>query len=67
MVKDEEINKKTTRILFGVATLFTMLGMGTVIIAFITGTYTVLEPLLGLAIIVCLSLSHWFELFLSCV
>jgi len=61
MVKDEEIDKETTRILFGVATLFTMIGMGTIIIAFIMGTYAVLEPFLGLAITVCLiSLSFFY-------
>ncbi|KAJ6696653.1 hypothetical protein OIU85_003046 [Salix viminalis] len=45
---------ETTMNLFELATLFTMIGMGTMIIAFITGTYTVLEPVLGLAISICL-------------
>jgi hypothetical protein len=54
MVKDEDRDQETTRILFGVATLFTMIGMRIMIIAFITGTYTILEPSLGLAITVCL-------------
>ncbi|KAB5513007.1 hypothetical protein DKX38_030035 [Salix brachista] len=35
---------ETTMNLFELATLLTMIGMGTMIIAFITGTYTVLEP-----------------------
>uniref|UniRef100_A0A6N2L0D6 PGG domain-containing protein n=1 Tax=Salix viminalis TaxID=40686 RepID=A0A6N2L0D6_SALVM len=45
---------KTTMNLFELATLLTMIGMGTMIIAFITGTYAVLEPVLGLAISICL-------------
>jgi hypothetical protein len=61
MVKDEEIDKEATRILFGVATLFTMIGMGTMIFAFIMDTYAVLEPSLRLAITVCLiSLSFFY-------
>uniref|UniRef100_A0A6N2M9B7 PGG domain-containing protein n=1 Tax=Salix viminalis TaxID=40686 RepID=A0A6N2M9B7_SALVM len=47
--------------LFGLATLFTMIGMGTMMIAFITGTYAVLQPVLGLAISICLiGLSFFF-------
>jgi len=54
MNKGEEMKLKITLRLFGVATLLTMIGMGTMIITFIMGTYTVLEPSLGLAITVCL-------------
>ena len=54
MVKDKVIDEDTTEILFVVATLFTMIGMGTMIIAFVTGTYAVLEPSLELAISTCL-------------
>ncbi|KAB5513010.1 hypothetical protein DKX38_030038 [Salix brachista] len=54
---------ETTVNLFELATLLTMIGMGTMIIAFITGTYAVLEPVLGLAISICLigfaSKSDW--------
>jgi hypothetical protein len=65
MEKNKEIGEDTTRILFGVATLFTMIGVGTMIIAFITGTYAVLEPSLGLAISTCLiGLSFFFLVFL---
>ncbi|KAJ6696662.1 hypothetical protein OIU85_003055 [Salix viminalis] len=40
--------------LFDLASWFTMFGTGTMIIAFITGTYAVLELVLGLAISICL-------------
>ncbi|KAJ6855863.1 hypothetical protein NC651_040474 [Populus alba x Populus x berolinensis] len=64
-VKDEEITESTTDILFTLATLFTMIGMGTMIIAFVTGTYAVLEPSLGLAISTCLiGLSFFFLVYL---
>ncbi|KAG5224830.1 ankyrin repeat-containing protein [Salix suchowensis] len=57
-------NKNTNK-LFGLATLFTISGMGTMIIAFITGTYAVLEPVLELAISICLiGLSFFFLVFL---
>ena len=60
-VKDEKIDEVATRILFGVATLLTMIGMGTMIIAFVTGTYAILKPSLGLAISTCLiGLSFFF-------
>ncbi|KAF9661800.1 hypothetical protein SADUNF_Sadunf19G0106400 [Salix dunnii] len=55
---------ETTWKLFALATLFTVIGMGTMIIAFITGTYVVLEPVLGLAISICLIGSSFF--FLAC-
>jgi hypothetical protein len=65
MVKDKDIGEHTTDILFWVATLFTMIGMGTMIIAFITGTYAVLEPSLWLAISTCvIGLSFFFLVFL---
>jgi len=65
MVKEKMIDEDDTRVLFGVATLFTMIGMGTMIIAFITGTYAVLEPSLGLAISTCLiGLSFFFIAYL---
>jgi hypothetical protein len=65
ILKGEEMNLKTTLRLFEVATLFTMIGMGTMIIAFVTGTYAVLEPSLGLAISTCLiGLSFFFLVFL---
>eukprot|EP00258_Populus_trichocarpa_P030600 XP_024446619.1 ankyrin repeat-containing protein At5g02620 isoform X2 [Populus trichocarpa] len=65
MEKNKEIGEDTTRILFGVATLFTMIGVGTMIIAFITGTYAVLEPSLELAISTCLiGLSFFFLVYL---
>jgi hypothetical protein len=54
MLKNKEMDGGTTEILFGVATLLTMIGMGTMIIAFITGIFAVLEPFLGLAISTCL-------------
>jgi len=55
----------TTAMLFMVATLFTMIGMGTMIIAFVTGTYAILEPFLGLAINTCLiGLSFFFLVYL---
>ncbi|KAB5513016.1 hypothetical protein DKX38_030044 [Salix brachista] len=50
--------------LFALATLFTMIGMVTMIIAFITGTYAVLQPVMGLAISICLIGLSFF--FLAC-
>jgi hypothetical protein len=65
MVKDKEIDEEAAIKLFGYATLFTMIGMGTMIIAFVTGTYVVLEPSLGLAISTCLiGLTFFFLVFL---
>jgi len=65
MVKDKVIDEEAAVKLFGVATLFTMIGMGTMIIAFITGTYAVLESFLGLAISTCLiGLSFFFLVYL---
>nr|XP_034900739.1 uncharacterized protein LOC118038477 [Populus alba] len=56
-----QIDEDTTLQLFVFATLFTMIGMGTMIIAFVIGTYAVLEPSLGLAISTCLiGLSFFF-------
>ncbi|KAB5512809.1 hypothetical protein DKX38_029837 [Salix brachista] len=46
--------QETTVMLFRLATSFTMYAMCTMIIAFITGTYAVLHPVLGLAISICL-------------
>jgi hypothetical protein len=67
MVKAEAMDENTTGILFGYAMLLTMIAMGTMIIAFITGTYAVLEPSLGLAISTCLiSLSFFFLVYLVC-
>jgi hypothetical protein len=63
MEKNKEIGEYTTDMLFGVATLFTMIGMGTMIITFITGIYAVLEPSLGLAISL-IGLSFFFLVFL---
>jgi hypothetical protein len=61
MEKNKDISEEAAIKLFGVATLFTMIGMGIMIIAFITGTYAVLEPSLGLAISSCLiGLSFFF-------
>jgi Mg2+ and Co2+ transporter CorA len=48
--KGEEMNLKTTLRLIAVATLFTMIGMGTMIMAFITGIYAILVPSLRLVI-----------------
>jgi len=53
-LNNEMIDEVTAKIFFGLAMLFTMIGMGTMIIAFVTGTYVVLEPSLGLAISTCL-------------
>jgi hypothetical protein len=65
MEKDKEIGEDTTLNLFGLATLLTMIGMGTIIIAFVTGTYAVLEPSLELAINTCLiGLSFFFLVYL---
>ncbi|KAB5512810.1 hypothetical protein DKX38_029838 [Salix brachista] len=46
--------RQTTGTLFRFATSFTMNAMGTMIIAFITGIYAVLQPVLGLAVSICL-------------
>jgi hypothetical protein len=65
MEKNKDISEEAAIKLFGVATLFTMIGMGIMIIAFITGTYAVLEPSLGLAISSCLiGLSFFFSVYL---
>jgi hypothetical protein len=65
LFKDEEFHEKVAMKQFGVATLFTMIGMGTMIIAFIMGTCAVLEPSLELAISTCLiGLSFFFFVFL---
>jgi hypothetical protein len=65
MEKNKEICEKAPRILFKHATLFTMTAMGIMIIAFITGTYVVLEPSLGLAISTCLiGLSFFFLVYI---
>ncbi|KAJ6696659.1 hypothetical protein OIU85_003052 [Salix viminalis] len=53
-IKETTEADETTVNLFELATLLTMIGMGTMIIAFITGTYAVLEPVSGLAISICL-------------
>ncbi|KAJ6297499.1 hypothetical protein OIU78_023116 [Salix suchowensis] len=45
---------QTTAMLFAWAKFFTMTGMGTMIIAFVAGIFAVLEPVLGLAISICL-------------
>jgi hypothetical protein len=50
MNKGEEMNLKTTLRLIAVATLLTMIGMGIMIIAFITGIYAILVPSLRLVI-----------------
>ncbi|KAJ6297492.1 hypothetical protein OIU78_023110 [Salix suchowensis] len=56
---------ETTVMLFRLATSFTMNAMCTMIIAFITGTYAVLHPVLGLAISICLiGLGFFLLLFL---
>ncbi|XP_052305501.1 ankyrin repeat-containing protein At5g02620 isoform X2 [Populus trichocarpa] len=62
MEKNKEIDEETIEKLFEVATLLTMIGMGTMIIAFITGTCAVLEPSLGLAICTCLIGMNFFIL-----
>lgn len=65
MEKNKEICEEAPRILFKRATLFTMTAMGIMIIAFITGTFAVLEPSLGLAISTCLiGLSFFFLVYL---
>jgi hypothetical protein len=65
MEKNKVIDEVTTWQLFAYATLLTMIGMGTMIIAFVTGTYAVLEPSLGLAISTCLiGLSFFFLVYL---
>jgi hypothetical protein len=62
---DKEIDDHTTLKLFVLATLLTMIAMGTMIIAFITGTYAILESFLGLAITICLiGLSFFFLVYL---
>ncbi|KAJ6696656.1 hypothetical protein OIU85_003049, partial [Salix viminalis] len=64
---DLGVYNQTTGTLFVLARLFTMSSMGTMIIAFITGTYAVLEPVLGLAISICLiGLSFFFLGCLEC-
>ncbi|XP_061944712.1 ankyrin repeat-containing protein At5g02620-like [Populus nigra] len=64
-VKHKEIDEEAAMKLFGVATWLTMIGMGTMIIAFITGIYAVLEPSLVLAISTCLlGLSFFFLVYL---
>jgi hypothetical protein len=50
MDKDEVIDKETTGILFEVAMWLTMIGTGTMIIAFVTSTYAALVLSLGLAV-----------------
>jgi len=63
--KNEKIDEETTISLFMLATLLTIIGMGTMIIAFITNTYAVLEPSLELAISTCfISLSFFFLVYL---
>ncbi|KAG5224863.1 ankyrin repeat-containing protein [Salix suchowensis] len=54
---------QTTEILFQLATSFIMNAMGTMIIAFITGIYAVLQPVLGLAVSICLIGLSFFFLF----
>jgi len=54
LVKRKNISEEATIKLFGVGTLLTMISMGTMIIAFVMGTYTVLETSLELAISTCL-------------
>uniref|UniRef100_A0A6M2F401 PGG domain-containing protein n=1 Tax=Populus davidiana TaxID=266767 RepID=A0A6M2F401_9ROSI len=62
---NKDIDEDTTEILFGLATLFTMIGMGTMIVAFVMGTYAVLEPSLVLAISTCfIGLSFFFLVYL---
>jgi len=61
LVKRKNISEEAAIKLFGVGTLLTMIGMGIMIIAFVTGTYTVLETSLELAISTCLiGLSFFF-------
>jgi len=65
MEKYKVIDEDTTWKLFAYATFFTMIGMGTMIIAFVTGTYAVLEPSLGLVMSTCLlGLSFFFLVYL---
>jgi cation transport ATPase len=65
MVKRKYIGEATIRKLFAFATLVTIIGMCSMIIAFVTGTYAVLEPSLGLAISTCLiGLSFFFFMYL---
>jgi hypothetical protein len=65
LVKKKNISEEVAISLFWVATLLTMIGMGTMIIAFVTGTYVVLEPSLGLAISTCfIGLSFFFLVYL---
>uniref|UniRef100_A0A6N2KL30 PGG domain-containing protein n=1 Tax=Salix viminalis TaxID=40686 RepID=A0A6N2KL30_SALVM len=64
LVRIEGLHNQTIMKVFGLASFFTMIGMGTMIIAFIAGTYTVLEPVLGLAVSICLiGLSFFFIVF----
>jgi hypothetical protein len=62
MVKRKYIGEDAIIKLFRVATLLTMVGMNTMIIAFIMGTYAVLEPSLKLAISTCLIGLSFFSL-----
>jgi len=65
LVKSKDISEEAAMKLFDVATWLTMIGMGTIIIAFVTGIYAVLEPFLGLAISACLiGLSFFFLVYL---
>jgi len=64
-VKHKKIDEEAVMKLFGVATWMTMIGMGTMITAFIMGIYAVLEPFLMLAISTCLlGLSFFFLVYL---
>jgi len=60
LVKRKNISEEAAIKLFGVGTLLTMIGMGIMIIAFVTGTYTVLETSLELAISTCLIVLSFF-------
>jgi hypothetical protein len=65
LIKRKDISEEAAIKLFGVATLFTMIGMDTMIIAFISGTYTVPEPSLRLAINTCfIGVSFFFLVYL---
>jgi hypothetical protein len=60
LVKRKNKSEEAAIKLFGVGTLLTMIGMGIMIIALITGTYTVLETSLELAINTCLISPSFF-------
>jgi len=63
--KHKIINKVTTRNLFLHAMSLTIIGMVTMIIAFVTGTYAVLEPSLGFVLISCfIGLSFFLPMYL---